>query len=392
MNRLKYTYYFFCVLWIFCTNRADGCPVGCACVIGGQVICNYGGLTEVPENLPSTTRHLSLNENHIGELRADAFQELIEIQSIHLDNNNITTIAPYSFRGVKDADEITLQNNPLDHLPSYSFSDMDNVGRVYLSYNRISSIHANAFYGSKNIREISLIGNPLKRIESHAFSGLQHIRFFYFPKGLTTIESDAFNGLANVGMLRLENVTTATIQSYAFRGLTNVSGIEIRSSLVGTIEAEAFGGLKNVDHLGFNHNRIGLIQSNAFEGMHRLINLVFEDNIVDEINQDSLDDIIKAKRLSFTNNQLPCDCQLKYLQKVFLKLEDDEVNYCNFPAEAIGNQTADFNLDEIEICETPAAVLPLEQLQTPNINAANYDRCLNMNFIIIVILVISFQI
>ncbi|GAB6030147.1 hypothetical protein CHUAL_005826 [Chamberlinius hualienensis] len=342
----------------------SSCPDGCACVINDHVICNSGGLSSIPSNIPSATQYISLNDNPIQNLSSDSFRGLPQLKFIYIEKSNISQISPYAFRGlpVNYMEEIALLKNPLDHLASYSLASLKGVSRIDLSYNRISVIQANAFHGCENVREISLIGNPLKVIESNAFTNLNHVQFFHLPKGISVIEKDAFNGLQHVQMLRLDNMTANELGPFTFRGLTNVGSLEIRGSHVGVIRKNAFSGLKIVDHLGIDHCSLEKVEKDAFVGLQNVSDFFINANVIDSVENHAFwglettkDQAIK--RLNFTENHIPCDCQLHYVVENFEKSAPDFIshNYCHFPKETKGLLVSHIQLELLDECpsETP---------------------------------------
>ena len=74
-------------------NKSKNCSIF-------QVMCNSGGLTEIPlKNIPITVEQLSLSKNVFPIIKSDAFAGLRALKKISLDDNNITTIKPFAFRG-----------------------------------------------------------------------------------------------------------------------------------------------------------------------------------------------------------------------------------------------------------------------------------------------------
>lgn len=321
------------------------------------MICNQGGLDAIPDDLPATTKYLSLGENGIREVAIDAFQGLRHLKSVRLDNNSITAVARFAFRGLNDVDEISLQKNPLDHLGSYSFAELRHVARLYLGYNRIATIDANAFYDSNNIRELSLVGNPLTVIRSNAFANLVGVQFFYFPTGIRRIESNAFKGLKDVGMLRLERMDMTEMESRTFFGLSGVAGLEIRGSQIGVIAGGAFEGLSGVDYLNVEANTVGEIRKNAFKGIRQVGVLTMLKNAIETVDDGALQGLAEAakgNRINFTDNHVSCDCRLRGLARELAKMAPDfaDNNYCQFPEDLAGERASVVDIDELSDCPT----------------------------------------
>jgi hypothetical protein len=64
------------------------------------VLCNGGGLSQIPDDLPPYVEHLSLIKNNIGQLRTDAFQRYKSLRKLYLDGNAINQVQAFAFRGL----------------------------------------------------------------------------------------------------------------------------------------------------------------------------------------------------------------------------------------------------------------------------------------------------
>ena len=78
------------------------------CVFVSQVLCNGGGLTKIPEDIPLTVEHLSLTKNNIRELKTEAFSRFKHLRKLYLDGNAIVSIKQFAFRGLSRLQEVNL--------------------------------------------------------------------------------------------------------------------------------------------------------------------------------------------------------------------------------------------------------------------------------------------
>ena len=74
-----------------------------------EVLCNGGGLTQIPDDLPTSVEHLSLTKNKISELPTDAFRRFKRLRKLYLDGNAITSIKQFAFRGLSHLQEVGTQ-------------------------------------------------------------------------------------------------------------------------------------------------------------------------------------------------------------------------------------------------------------------------------------------
>ena len=140
--------------------------------------------------------------------------------------------------------------------------------------NQISSIESGAFSGMANLDMLLLNDNQITSIESGAFSGLSVTTLYLSGNQITSIESGDFSGLS-VMFLHLGNNQISSIESGAFSGLS-VIDLSLSGNQITSIESGAFSGL-SVMFLHLGNNQISSIESGAFSGLS-VIDLYLGDN------------------------------------------------------------------------------------------------------------------
>ncbi|KAF5284727.1 hypothetical protein FQR65_LT13429 [Abscondita terminalis] len=359
------------------------CPPECICLSQTQVLCNSGGLTEIPVKLlPPTVEHLSLTRNHFPVIRSDAFAGLRALKKLSLDGNNISIIKPFAFRGLPRLKELSIQQTPLTTVAQFAFAGLQNITSILLSHNRIKKVEGYAFAGTSNLKHLVLSSNPIIKIESNAFSGLTNVERLALPSGIRTIEADAFNGLEQVGLLKLAFMDLPSLKFGTFRGLTIVGVMSIQESDLGVIKEGAFEGLSYIGSLNFLNNKIDGIQEMHITPEHHIRSIKFQGNHVL--------DIPKAESVSFAvdvltviSNHFPCDCHIHTLIEGPLANGSVEQfisrNYCISPLEVNGKAMSELDLEAIGKCE--------EQVTRGNLEAAKDSTSINKSEIDIIILI-----
>jgi Leucine-rich repeat (LRR) protein len=76
------------------------CPTPCKCS-DGIADCRNKKLTHIPSHFPADTTEIRLEQNHIEEVTPRAFVGYKRLRRIDLSNNEIRTLAPDAFRGLK---------------------------------------------------------------------------------------------------------------------------------------------------------------------------------------------------------------------------------------------------------------------------------------------------
>ncbi|XP_043269455.1 nyctalopin-like [Venturia canescens] len=330
------------------------CPAQCICLSSKQALCNTGGLREIPTSqFTSAVEELSLTKNNITIIKSDAFVGLRNLRKLSLDGNNITMIKSFAFRGLNKLTDISIQNTPLRYVGQYSFATLQNVTSLLLAYNRISYIESSSFAGTSYVKLILLSNNPLITIHSKAFSGLTNVEHLIFPSGLQVIEPDAFNGLQNVGQIKLTFMDLSSLQPFTFRGLSNIARLNIQESDLGAVRVDAFTGLSHVDSLNIMNNKIDVIEELRLTNENAVGVFRFTGNHVLSAPR-AKDTNFNVNTILAVNNHFPCDCQIHdVLESDLINASVEEFrmkNFCISPIEYNGRSMSLVDFDGIARC------------------------------------------
>lgn len=334
-----------------------------------QVLCNTGGLQEIPaKRLPPTVENLALTKNNFPIIKSDAFAGLRALKKLSLDGNNITTIKPFAFRGLPKLREISIQHTPLVTVAQFAFAGLQNITTILLSHNKILRVETNAFAGTSNVKLILLSNNPMIRIETSAFSGLTHVEHLILPSGIRFIEPDAFFGMDAVGLLKLAFMDLTELAPFTFRGLSNVAVLSLQESDLGVVCANSFDGLSHVGTLKFLNNKIDMIEELNLTASHHIRHLIFHGNHLLETPEPGAIILDGIQNMSVINNHFPCGCHVhtlldsplsngSYQRGDFLSR-----NYCISPLDVNGKAMSELDLYAIGRCQ--------EQVTRENLDAS----------------------
>ncbi|XP_070154534.1 chondroadherin isoform X1 [Polyergus mexicanus] len=353
-------YYLLCIAAVDLTFTSDSeitttknrdCPPECICLSPKQVLCNTGGLEDIPTHqLPETVEELSLTKNDFPIIKGDAFAGLRSLRKLTLDGNNISTIRPFAFRGLNRLRELSIQHTPLPCIEKFSFATLQNISYLLLANNKIRYVEGYSFAGASNVNLILLSYNPLLTIHSHAFAGLTNVNNLIFPSGIRLIEENAFDGLQHVGLLKLSYMDLSGLQANTFYGLSHVHSINIQESDLGVVQRDAFAGLAHVGYLNILNNKVDLIQRMHLRYENYIEMLRFHGNHVLEAPRHARDVVLEVNTISAIDNHFPCDCQAhNVLESDFARGDSvgfQRRNYCISPFEYNGKpmNVVDFEL------------------------------------------------
>lgn len=142
-----------------------------------RVIYLYANqLDEFPIHLPPSLRELHLQDNNIRTLPRSALAKLPLLERLHLDDNSISTVSiqERAFSGTPRLRLLFLSRNHLSSIPAGLPASLE---ELRLDDNRISTIPTYAFRGLSSLRRLVLDGNLLAntRIADDTFSRLSNL-------------------------------------------------------------------------------------------------------------------------------------------------------------------------------------------------------------------------
>ncbi|XP_050303612.1 leucine-rich repeat and immunoglobulin-like domain-containing nogo receptor-interacting protein 1 [Anthonomus grandis grandis] len=346
------------------------CPLECLCLSQTQVLCNSGGLYDIPlKQLPPTVEHLSLTRNQFPVVKSDSFAGLRFLKKLSLDGNNISLIKPFAFRGLPRLRDLSIQHTPLETVSPFAFAGLQNITSINLAYNKIKKIESYAFAGTVNLKQLILTHNPIIKLESNAFTGMTEIDRIVLPSGIRTIEPDCFNGLDTLGHLQLAFMDLRGLRGGIFRGLTNVNYLSIQESDLGIIEGDAFNDMTYVKSLNILNNKVDGIQFLNFSWEQHIGHLRFQGNHILEIPRaETL--LIEVEKLTVIQNHFPCDCHIHSLLDGPLAngsmIHFISRNYCISPLEVNGAPMSNVDIDSIGRCQEEVTRGNLEATKDSN--------------------------
>ncbi|XP_036395921.1 leucine-rich repeat-containing protein 17-like [Megalops cyprinoides] len=212
-------------------HSSGWCRKGCDCHGEFKLMnCSDTLLTHIPTNIPPFTEHLDLSLNQLGLVPARAFQALLRLRVLLLNDNNISSVAVGAFSpleslqrldlsrnsisyltkgfflGLGSLKELQLSENRLTHLDSGNFQHLDSLQRLNLSSNKISSIQVRAFCCMTVLRNLYLEDNQLRCLSNGVFSTLRSLEVLYLQQNnISSTEPGVFTPLTSLALLNLAN-------------------------------------------------------------------------------------------------------------------------------------------------------------------------------------------
>ncbi|CAF3725088.1 unnamed protein product [Rotaria sordida] len=151
------------------------CPKGCTCD-RTTVICRGLQLQEIPNDIPTFTTTLDLQDNSIKRISRDSnLQRLKNLRILDLRNNQIEEIDDDTFDGFDLLNQLFLNNNSLHTITSQIFNGLKNLQILNLDTNKLTCIKNDTFINMNKLELLSLSHNSIKYIPSLSFDRLRFL-------------------------------------------------------------------------------------------------------------------------------------------------------------------------------------------------------------------------
>jgi len=120
-------------------------------------------------------------------------KQFTNLEGIYLYPAKIQKLDKYSFSDCKNVNSISLENNEITQIGQNTFSNCQSLTHVYLYNNKINQLDENSFIGASKVQYLYLNNNPIQNFPKNIFKPLTNLIHFYaYSTNLSVIHSDSF--------------------------------------------------------------------------------------------------------------------------------------------------------------------------------------------------------
>ncbi|KAK2836024.1 hypothetical protein Q5P01_016508 [Channa striata] len=307
------------------------CPPDCSCTAEGTVDCAGVDLTEFPADLSDKTRQLSLQNNKIEEITVEHISHLHQLQTLNLQNNQLTTegLEDEGFEMLEQLAYLYLANNKLTSAPKvlppslvsadfaanqltkiypYTFGHKPKLRSVYLHNNKLTDagFPDDMFNASttleiltlssnflrvvpknlpSNLYRLHVKSNKLEKIPAGAFDNLRKLRELYLQNNLLSnegMDNETFSQLSSLECLDLSNNNLSVVP----KGLPrNLVLLHLEKNSIRSLPGDALTSVRNLEYLLLHNNKLRSrsIHPAAFQGLKKLHTLHMHNNLLERV-------------------------------------------------------------------------------------------------------------
>ena len=347
------------------------CPDNCKCDLVKKVVdCRNAGLTRIPWNLPdpANLRQIDLSGNDIHEvlLETVSYQNL---ELLDLSHNRIVSIDDGVMETLPHLESLYLQNNDLSELSPRTLSGLKALSVLDLSHNRIQVVKDKVFSDLEYLQELNLAGNGVQQIRDDSFLGLKNLRTLNLGDNrLANIPVQALKKPTQIAKLYLNENQFQNVPMHAFRLLEGLRELYLQDNHIAEISENTFYDHEKLDTpdletINLKGNRLEKVPTEAIHKLKSLLSIDLSENSLRVIDPDAFKGLNRVRRISL--NSLP---ELEVVRKYALS----ELN--NLEVLEMHSNRALENIEEDAFLATPALrKVDLHANQLHNMPATLFD-------------------
>ncbi|XP_048874033.1 biglycan a [Brienomyrus brachyistius] len=230
------------------------CPFSCIC-FNMVVQCSDLNLHYIPREIPHDTRLLDLQNNLIVGLGEHDFEGLSNLETLVLENNQISMVHPQAFHPLKKMKKLYISHNLLTAIPK---NLPTSLVELRVNDNRIKRVPHGAFSGLDKMNSIEMGRNPIQNsgFTHGAFYGLTLNYLRISEAKLTAVPKDLPDSLHE---LHLDYNQIKAIELYDLSRYTSLIRLGLGNNKILTIDHGSLAYLYNLRELHLDNNRLSQV-------------------------------------------------------------------------------------------------------------------------------------
>ncbi|XP_044004102.1 uncharacterized protein LOC122849466 [Aphidius gifuensis] len=266
-------------------------------------------LTSLPKDIFTGLKNLEnldLSDNRLNYIESGTFSNLSNLQKLDISHNNLTALSSDIFNGLKNLTCLILTWNKLNSLQPGTFNGLSNLESLYICNNNLTALSSHTFNGLEQLRVLDLQSNKLNSLQPGTFDNLSTLQSLYIQNNsLKALSSGRFNSLEQLRVLELSWNNITSLQPGTFNNLSNLKELHIHHSNLTSLPTNIFTGLENLEWLSLSNNRLNHFDLDIFSNLpSSLQSLDLYDNNLTELPRDIFDGLEKLERLDISQNEL----------------------------------------------------------------------------------------
>ncbi|XP_038044180.1 leucine-rich repeat and immunoglobulin-like domain-containing nogo receptor-interacting protein 3 [Patiria miniata] len=240
----------------------------------------------------TATRSLSLSRCNITKIQDGAFDFIYNVSKLYLSENRLDTV-PREVRNLSRLQLLDLTENSIDRLAMYSFYGMKNLQTLLLDDNNITVLSKGCMSDASRLRVLSLKRNGMHTVKPESFHCLNSLEELYLSdNSFANLPFGWLVGVFNLRVLDLRRAYSANVvydptprenstMGWLFPGLSPLlESLDLAENGITSLEFNAFQPLEELVWLDLSVNQLIDLPLGVFSRLRKLQRLDLSYNIL----------------------------------------------------------------------------------------------------------------
>ncbi|XP_022906332.2 carboxypeptidase N subunit 2-like [Onthophagus taurus] len=209
-----------------------------------------------------------------------AFENLRNLQHIHLEHNKIINVSENAFAGLRHVYELHLEFNNIENLTEGFLNNFE-ANSVYISYNKLVTIPPGVFKGLHGVMSMDFSHNLIINLEKGSFWNVNGIEILNLSNNkLCSLPLGVFSNIQTLRDLNLSNNKFKTFPIGVFSPLKNLVFLNLSHNYFSEFDSSLILPLRILSRLDISGNGIQYLDTiKLHQNVPTLRHLVINDNL-----------------------------------------------------------------------------------------------------------------
>ncbi|XP_013422113.1 cadherin EGF LAG seven-pass G-type receptor 1-like, partial [Lingula anatina] len=290
----------------------------------------------------SKLRSLLLKSCNISYLNKDVFYGLDLLKVLDLSVNHLRHPPEQIFKPLKSLrtyGQLSLDSRKRMH---YYVEDHSSIRSLEFRPNKRNGNECFVFKNLSSLEELTVNelneASPSFNLKKLKLQDLQQLQTLDLSRNNAYLHcdiqnADYFKGMPNLRDLQMSSnrlyLTNAPTLLVMFQSLHNVTNVDLSSNLLSELPVGMFDSMERLRYLTLLRNRLQTIPKGLFRNLNQLHTLKLSSNSISNIQDGAFDGLVSLRVLQMGNNKLICDCNIRWFQQYFQRLDkEDSEEFC----------------------------------------------------------------
>ncbi|XP_030840929.1 toll-like receptor 3 [Strongylocentrotus purpuratus] len=299
--------------------------------------CNNLGLRAVPQHLPIEVNTLALSSNNLTTLHDESFKHLPNLVTLAAYDNplsvienkalwpltmlrlvilhhcNLQTMSPLLFVKNTLLTKLELGYNQLDTLPCESLAAIPRLSKIELVHNKIKSLNFKGCSRWSHLTDVNLRKNEVQEVHQSDFLPLQNTtvgNFSLFGNKIHNLSTKVFSHLtSSIDNFILQGNPLKPFDIRPFLGMTYINKLSISTCKIDQLlppdnASDYHTPYPSILTLDVSKNSITNVPPGSFWGFIWLKMLILSDNKISSLSNESFYQMTSLIELNISSNKL----------------------------------------------------------------------------------------